>query len=247
MARDKIKKLEDKIGIRFRNKKYVLAAITHPSHPTGSIPGNSASLNFQRLEFLGDSVLDFYVANKLYELFPQADEGVMSRLRSTLVSKKLLARIAESIRLINFLLVADQGQLPIDIAREKILADSFEALIAAIYLDRGMKKTIDFLEARFEKHFDEKKLFKFDPNPKSVLQEYVQKRFRTLPSYITGLRHRNLFTAWVTIQGTRKTKGEGRTVREAEAHAASKLLKKLKVKLQSFRPSCQAKEIALKN
>lgn len=247
MARDKIKKLEDKIRIKFRNKKFVLAAITHPSHPTGSMPGHTASLNFQRLEFLGDSVLDFYIANKLYELFPQADEGVMSRLRSTLVSKKLLAHIAESIRLINFLLVAEQERLPIAIAREKILADSFEALIAAIYLDRGLKKTIDFLETRFEKHFDEKKLFRFDPNPKSVLQEYVQKRFRTLPSYVTGPRHRNLFTAWVSIQETRKTKGEGRTVREAEANAAFKLLKKLKVKMQSFRPSFQAKEIAPKD
>ncbi|OGW86947.1 MAG: ribonuclease III [Omnitrophica bacterium RIFCSPHIGHO2_02_FULL_46_11] len=221
--------LERMIGKPFRNKKWLHAALTHPSYQNAGQPLKSGAL-FQRLEFLGDSILNLFIATRLYDLFPNANEGLLSRLRSTLVSKKLLARIARTIRLKSHLLLGKHVEQHHELAREKILADAFEALIAAIYFDRGRKAIEQFLTKCFEPYFNQKKLFQLDPNPKSTLQEHTQKKFGVLPSYrVASQRNRSAFTAWVTIRGKRKTKGEGRTKQEAETQAAAKLIKKLKI------------------
>ena len=244
MTKELLKQLEQKTGLSFRSKKLLFTALAHPSYQSNNA-SNRSPINFQRLEFLGDAILNFFIARKLYSLFPEANEGLLSRLRSTLVSQKLLARISRSMSLISFLLVGKREQLPFALAREKVLADAFEALIAAIYLDRGLKATEQFLWKHFERRLDQKKLFRFDPNPKSTLQEYVQKRFHILPSYQPGAQHRNRFTTWVSIRGTKKTKGEGRTRQEAEVCAAANLLRKLKVRKQ-FSGVSSRKEAALK-
>lgn len=226
-----LNRLERKIGIRFKSHKLPIAALTHPSYPTHPA-GEAAShaKTFQRLEFLGDAVLNFFTARRLYQFFPEADEGMMSKLRSTLVSRKLLARVARRMRLESFLRTGKTNDRLFSISREKILADSLEALIAAIYLDRGLKTVEQFLTAYFESHLDPKKLFQLDPNPKSTLQEHVQKKWHILPAYQTGPRRKDRFSAWISIQGKNKTRGEGRTLREAEADAAARLLRKLKIK-----------------
>ena len=221
--------LERMIGKPFRSKKWLLAALTHPSYQNTHEPLKSATL-FQRLEFLGDSILNFFIAHNLYDLFPKANEGLMSRLRSVLVSKKVLARIAHTIRLRNHLLLGEREENHPDLVREKIMADAFEALIAAIYFDRGQKAVERFLSKCFKPYFNQRKLFLLDPNPKSTLQEFTQKNLGVLPSYRTAHQpNGTVFTAWVTIKGKRKTKGEGRTKQEAEAQAAAQLLKKLKI------------------
>ena len=119
-------RLEQTIGACFRNKSLLAAALTHPSYQSqGQSPGTA--LNFQRLEFFGDAVLNLFIGHKLYDLFPNANEGLLSRLRSILVSRKLLARIAHSIRLRTSLLLGERERNQPDVIREKILADAVEA------------------------------------------------------------------------------------------------------------------------
>ncbi len=111
--------------------------------------------------------------------------------------------------------------------REKILADSFESLIGAIYLDRGYGLVHRFLIRHFAPYFNEKKLFQIDSNPKSNLQEHVQKKWHILPTYLSHQKEKDWFVTWVSIHGKMKTKGEGETKQEAETEAAAKLLKRL--------------------
>jgi ribonuclease III len=225
MAKSAIPQLERLIGSRIRRKSLILSALTHPSYPqtlSGKVP---ASLTFQRLEFLGDSVLNYFVANRLFQLFPDANEGLLSRMRSTLVSRKLLARVARTIQLRKMLLLGKrEGQMPSP-TREKILADAFEALLAALYFDRGLKTTERFLLKCFKPYFNQKKIFQLDPNSKSMLQEYSQKKYRSLPVYRSE-RKDELFTAWAIVKKTLKARGQGRTKQEAETQAAGALLKK---------------------
>lgn len=225
-----MKRLEKIIGFKFRRKELLQAALNHPSYQSDGQVIQTVE-NFQRLEFLGDSILNFFVAGKLYHLFPKANEGMLSRLRSILVSRKLLARIARSIRLRTYLLLGKRKQKQPEANHEKILADAFEALIAAIYFDRGEKAVQRFLMKYFKPYFDQKKLFQLDPNPKSTLQEYTQKKFGVLPVYqVRNTKNRKSFLASVTIRGKKNAKGEGRTKQEAESQAAAALLKKLKIK-----------------
>ncbi|MBI1977598.1 MAG: ribonuclease III [Candidatus Omnitrophica bacterium] len=223
--------LEKAIGNTFRNKKLLQAALTHPSYST-EIGTEKLPQNFQRLEFLGDAILNFFIARRLYQLFPKANEGTLSRLRSTLVSRKLLVRIAQSIRLKKYLRLGKSGLYHPDLVMEKILADAFEALIAAVYFDRGPRAVERFLAKHFKPYFNERKLFQLDPNPKSTLQEYTQKEYGTLPIYQSQFyKKRASFAASVAIKrkSRLKAKGVGRTKQEAEAHAAQTLLKKLRI------------------
>ena len=215
------------LGRTFRNKRLFQIALTHPSHPAAN-QNAGFSEEFQRLEFLGDAILNFFIVTELYRRFPKANEGLLSRLRSILVSKKLLAKIARSLRLAIEKNGADPGN-------DKVFSDIFEALIAALYFDRGKKAANRFLSKHFKPYFDQKKLISFDPNPKSTLQEYTQKKSGILPVYQTRFEKKHgLFTAYVTIKRRMKTKGEGRTKQEAESKAASLLLKKLKIKKKNF-------------
>ena len=224
----KLKALERTIGAQFKDKNLLRTVLAHPSFQLG-VQTNNFTENFQRLEFLGDSVLNFFIARELYHRFPKADEGLLSRLRSILVSRKLLARIARSIRLSTHVLTRKREQQ--NLPKEKILADAFEVLLAAIYFDRGKKAVEKFLLKYFEPYFDQRKLFQLDPNPKSTLQEYTQKKHRILPTYRTVHdQEHGLFTTWVSIKSKQKTKGHGRTKQDAESQAAAALLKKLKIK-----------------
>ncbi len=215
-------RLNRAIGHVFRNKALLQSSLIHPS-VSQSLP----NADFQRFEFLGDSVLNFFIAAKLYETFPEANEGFLSRLRSILVSRKLLAKIARSIRLKSFLTlglaIAEQPAR----VQEKILADSFESLLGAIYLDGGYNRAHRFLLRYFTPYLNEKKLLQVDSNPKSALQEHVQKKWHILPAYASRQEKKDRFTVWVSIHGKMKTKGEGETKQEAETEAAGKLLKRL--------------------
>ena len=235
MKRKRTKKagIEKTLGRTFRNKRLFLTALIHPSHPTANQNAGSSE-QFQRLEFLGDAILNFFIASELYARFPKANEGVLSRLRSILVSKKLLAKMARALCVNRSNPQIDEKN-GIDPGNDKTLSDIFEALIAAIYFDRGKKAVNRFLIKHFEPYFDQKKLIAFDPNPKSTLQEYAQKKSGVLPIYRTQFQKKKfLFTAYVTIKRRMKTKGQGRTKQEAESQAAALLLKRLKIKKKDF-------------
>ena len=127
---------------------------------------------------------------------------------------------------------------------EKILADSLEAFIAALYLDRGLTATKRFLLRCFSPYFNQKKLFQVDPNPKSTLQEHIQKKFHILPTYACRQSEKDWFVAWVTIRGKMKTKGEGETKQGAETEAAAKLLRRLNVSKATEKKISSRREIA---
>jgi len=224
-------KLGRLINRRFHRKGLLITALAHPSYSGAQNTSAESSLSFQRFEFLGDAILNLFVASELYRRFPKANEGLLSRMRSILVSRKLLAKIARSIGLnTNFRLGKYQENITAG-AREKILADVFEALLAALYFDRGRKTVEQFLLQCFASYFNPKKLFLIDPNPKSSLQEFTQGKFGSLPVYeVRPHKKRKLFTAWVKIRGIRKAKGSGSTKQEAESRAAAAALKKLKIR-----------------
>lgn len=227
MKNSDYERLNRHIGYPIKNKDLIRAALTHPSY-RNTRPEETYSACFQRLEFFGDAVLNFYIVRRLYKLFPDANEGLMSKLRSILVSRKLLSKIAKKIKLYQFLFLGKREQEEAEIVKDKIMADAFEALIAAIFFDLGQAKTEKFLEKYFKPYLNQKKLFLLDPNPKSTLQELTQKQYHLLPQYSNSMHKNNLFTVVVSLQGKLRTKGAGRNMREAEANAASLLIAKLK-------------------
>lgn len=220
--------LEKKLGLSFKNPKLLASALSHPSY---SGLEASEGLRFQRFEFLGDSIINSFVAFQIYQIFPYANEGVLSRLRSILVSRKILAEIAVKLNLYKHLRLSGQEQF--NWVREKIIADAFEAVVAAVYLDCGRKNTELFLTRCFKSYLNRKRLLQFTSHPKSTIQEYSQKKFGLLPVYQTQFdSKKKWFVSYVTVNKKMKTKGTGRTKQEAESEAALKLIGKLKTKHQ---------------
>lgn len=230
--------IEKTIGHSFKKQKLLLSALTHPSYPdSDKIKG----LYFQRLEFLGDSIINFFIAFEIYKIYPDANEGILSRLRSMLVSRKILAQIATKLRLKKYLRLGHREKQQFETINEKIMADAYEALVAAIYLDRGQKRVDQFLAKCFRPYLNRKQSFEFYAHPKSILQEYSQKTFGALPHYVTQLDSRKeLFQTQVAINKKMKSKGMGRTKQEAEANAAAKLIQKFKKKIFSRKEKTRA-------
>ncbi len=220
--------IEKTIGQTFRKQKLLISALTHPSSADSE---NGGGLQFQRLEFLGDSIINAYIAFEIYRIFPGANEGTLSRLRSILVSRKILAEIATKLRLKKYLRLGHYEQKNLDLLQEKIIADALEALVAAIYLDRGRKKVEQFLAKCFKPYLNQKKLNRFRSHPKNILQEYSQKKSGLLPKYESKFDDaKKLFQASASLNKRVKAKGMGRTKQEAESAAALALIRKLKIK-----------------
>lgn len=222
--RERIKQVEKSLGIKFKSARHVLGALMHTSLLNQTQAPDTPV--FERLEFFGDSVLNVAICEKLLSEFPNVNEGTLSRLRSTLVSKKILNRIAKKLSIGKFVMIAPNDYHH---ANSKLLSDTLEALIGAIYFDRGFRQAREFVWKNWDTYFDQKKLAQLDPNPKSTLQEIAQKVFRVLPTYHTKPA-KNGFSATVSIQKKFSGKGIGISKQEAEANAAESLLKKLRTK-----------------
>ena len=224
----KIRAVQKALRIKFNHHHDLIAALTHSSYRNEKFDALGTDFpDYERLEFFGDAILNFAICEKLFKLYPESDEGDLSKLRSILVSKKLLAKIARKLTLGRHLnLAKGQKNLPVSY-RQKLLSDALEALIGAIYLDRGLRTIQTFIWRHWAPYFNEKKLLLLDPNPKSTLQEYTQKTYQKLPIYHTAPAKRG-FTATVVIQKHLSGKGTGASKREAEAKAAQALLSKLK-------------------
>lgn len=217
------------LGISLKRAEFLEAAIYHPSyrneHPVKKLD------DFDRLEFFGDSILNFVVCCKLYVKFPEADEGLLSRLRSILVSRKILSRLARKLRLSRLIRIGRSLRIQQDFPKHKILADSLEAVIAAIYLDLGYPATERFILKLFEGYFDARKLFRLDPNPKSTLQEVSQKHWQKIPMYSSRTLLNGQQQTTVSIDRRRKSTASARTRKDAEEKAARELLKKIRQEL----------------
>lgn len=214
------------LKLPIRNIKYYEAALTHPSYRNE----NKVSLmeNFDRLEFLGDAILNEVVCQKLYTEFSGADEGMLSKLRSILVSRKVLSRIALKLKLQKWLRL---GRSLRDAFRTsfkiKLLTDTVEALFAAIYFDLGRNTSETFIRKHYKDYFDAKKLFRLDPNPKSTLQEFTLKKWQKLPEYKYVFSRRGVKTTVSAGRG-RKASAFAKNKKESELKAACALLRTLR-------------------
>jgi ribonuclease-3 len=220
--------LEKNIGISFKNKDLLTEALTHRSYlneyPKWPLPHN------ERLEYLGDAVLELVVSDTLFKKFPTQPEGRLTVLRAALVNYQILAKVAVNIGLQNFILMSRGEKKDTGKAREVILANAMEALIGAIYLDQGLVPSRKFIDAFVMTSLDEVLKTKSYKDAKSELQEIVQERFKLTPTYKTvtedGPAHRRVFTMGVYFGDKMIAAGEGASKQDAEIDAAKNALKK---------------------
>ena len=195
-------------------------------------PGSAIESN-ERLEYLGDAVLGFLTAEYLYREYPDQAEGYLTRLRAKLVNGKALAQRARSIGLDELILISDNLRQQ-DQAQQltSIMADAFEALIGAIYLDQGMESARAFIDRTMLEPLDLEALMQREDNPKSVLLEYAQARGWEQPTYevleATGPSHLRHFTVQVVVQGEPHGRGEAGSKKQAEQRAAARALRALR-------------------
>jgi len=215
-----LSRLERRLGHTFQNQDLMLLALTHRSF---------AGRNNERLEFLGDAILNFVAGEALFERFPQAREGQLSRLRARLVKGETLAVLARGFELGEYLRLGSGELKSGGFRRESILADALEALIGAIYLDAGMDvaraRVLDWLA----NELDGLTLVDTNKDPKTRLQEFLQSRAVELPRYevvdIQGEPHcRTFFVQCEIALLTDKTQGQGASRRIAEQVAAAAAL-----------------------
>ncbi|NNE94238.1 MAG: ribonuclease III [Verrucomicrobiales bacterium] len=218
--------LEDRIGYHFSNSHLLAEAVTHPSLAYES---KRPHFDNQRLEYLGDAVIQLILTEELYAHFPGFSEGPLTKLRSRLVSREALCRYAESIALGEFLQLGRGEENSGGRDRPSNLADAFEALFGAIYLDGGFAAARDCLLNRFSKFIKEITDEPEDVNPKGQLQEMLQAISPSSPVYRivsqTGPDHRKEFISEVCWEGSVLGRGSGNSKKEAEIAAASKALK----------------------
>jgi ribonuclease-3 len=215
-----LSRLERQLGHRFQDQELLLLALTHRSF---------AGRNNERLEFLGDSILNFIAAEALFQRFPQAREGQLSRLRARLVKGETLAVLARGFDLGEYLRLGSGELKSGGFRRESILADALEALIGAIYLDAGMDVARQRVLAWLETELNGLTLVDTNKDPKTRLQEFLQSRGQELPRYdvvtIEGEPHCRTFTVECQVsQLNEKTHGQGGSRRIAEQVAAAAAL-----------------------
>ena len=211
------------LGYQFDNPELLIAALTHRSAGSG---------NNERLEFLGDAVLAYHISIELYRRFPEANEGELSRMRSTLVKGETLAVLAQKIGLGDYLRLGPGELKSGGFRRESILADAFEALLGAIFLDGGRDKAQDFIERYFNVLLDDASPKDILKDPKTRLQEFLQSRRFPLPDYTVtnthGNAHQQLFTVQCQVKPLKiAVTGRGSSRRKAEQAAAEATLEVL--------------------
>ena len=230
----RIKKLEEKLGYKFKNKYLPLAAITHSSFVAEY---KERIQDYEVLEFLGDAVLGLIVSEILIQTFPNAKEGELSKIRSAVVSESYLARLARKLELNEIVLLSKGEKAQKGMERETLLCDVFEAVFGAIYMDSNF--SISPAREVFYKHFKDYmiKCIKNEDIPqdyKSILQVYTQKNFKTIPKYKLikeeGPEHSKEFTIECSVEDFVKTTGKGKSKKEAETKAAQEAYKILKNK-----------------
>ena len=214
--------LEQRIGYRFKNSGYMEQALTHSS--------KSGSPNNERIEFLGDRVLNLVMAHTLYEQFPADPEGSLAKRHSGLVQGPMLAAVAITINLGDFMILSDAERMSGGAENENILSDGMEALLGAVFLDGGLDPARDVIIRLWDKyiltHTD------VQQDSKTELQEWVQARGLPLPTYEivgkSGPDHSPRFEIELTVQGYNPVLAEGPSRRHAEKDAARIMLAQLK-------------------
>ncbi|HEY0634854.1 MAG TPA: ribonuclease III [Gammaproteobacteria bacterium] len=218
-----IDRLQRGLGYHFTDEGMLHAALTHRS---------AGRDNNERLEFLGDAILSYVISDELFRRFPRADEGRLSRLRATLVRGDTLAIIARDLALGDYLHLGTGEMKSGGFRRESILADAFEAIIGAIFLDAGIDAAQTFILRHLGPRLAEADSTSSLKDPKTRLQEFLQSRHRPLPSYevilVEGEEHAQSFRVACHVEGIAEPlQGVGNSRRKAEQMAAEEALKKL--------------------
>ncbi len=217
--------LEERIGYKFRNPLLLAEALTHPSlgHET-----QQRHFDNQRLEFLGDAILQLVITEYLFGHFGDQPEGQLTKLRSRLVSRDTLKAHAAALDLGQFLLMGRGEEASGGRARTSTLADAFEALIGAIYLDGGLEKTRKFILVQAQPELAQLAEEPIDINPKGYLQELLQSISPRSPVYETisqsGPEHDKTFVVQAVWEGIVLGKGRGRSKKQAETAAAEEAM-----------------------
>lgn len=220
-----INKLQSILKIKFRNKSLLNRALTHRSYLNEAGPG---ARDNERLEYLGDSVLALVVNEYLFKRFEKYPEGDLAKIKSAVVSEATLFKVARELNLGSFLLMGRGEDLSGGRARPSILANTLEAVIGALYLDSGLKDckklVLSLLKGDIER-IDSMESYR---DPKTTLQEYVQKKYRERPLYEiieeSGPDHQKRFTVRLVVAGKSVAEGTGASKRGAEMEAARKAL-----------------------
>jgi ribonuclease-3 len=218
------------LGISFHRESLLEQAFVHLSY-LNEYPGFARPSN-ERLEFLGDAILNFVVTEKLYEEFPQLSEGELTEIRAALVCRDTLAELASSLKLGDWLLLGRGEETNGGRAKENNLANAMEALIGALYLDQGIAKARRFILRQIKPELEKIKAGKITPNYKALVQELIQGQKKPTPVYrlveATGPDHSKQFTAEILVEGEALGKGVGKSKKVAESQAARAAWEKLR-------------------
>lgn len=227
--RQALLRLCEQLKVKFRRLNLLNTALTHPSYCAefnqGNLPSN------QRLEFLGDAVLALIVSEYLYQTYPEMDEGQLTRIKAISVSEPVLHSVAKKLGLGQYLLLGKGEERTGGRDRPSVLADAFEALVGAMFLDKGLKTVTEFvlrhLKSRIKMIERDRLILDF----KSRLQELTQSRYHLVPTYhliqTIGPDHAKTFVSEVRLQGITIGRGRGHSKKEAEQEAARAALRKL--------------------
>ena len=205
--------LEKKLKLKFNDQKILTKSLTHKSYDSKD--------NNEKIEFLGDRVLGLVIAKKLLEIYPEEKEGILDKKFASLVNKKRCLQIAKNIELEKYILVFYPKNKKM-IIEDKVVADCLEALVGAIYLDKGLNFTEKFILNLWSEHITASVVTEIDA--KTKLQEHSLKVFKALPVYKlisnTGPRHKPLFKVAVKLKNTKFFTAEGKAKKDAEQNAA---------------------------
>ncbi len=222
--------LQEKIGVRFTNINLLKEALTHRSYLNEN-PSWSEDNN-ERLEFLGDAVLELVMTEELFNRFPEKEEGELTIYRAGMVNTKNLAAVAEEFGLAEQILLSrGEAKSFAGRSRESISADAVESLIGALYLDQGHEAVKEFIDKFIVPGLD-KIAKEGGKDPKSLVQEIAQSRYKVTPSYKvlseSGPAHERIFKIGLYLGDKLKAEGQGSSKQEAETEAAKTLLQELK-------------------
>ncbi|MDY6932646.1 MAG: ribonuclease III [Spirochaetota bacterium] len=223
-----LNKLQDVIKVKFRDKSLLNRALTHRSYV------NEAGFDMkdnEKLEYLGDSVLALVVNEYLFKRYEDYLEGDLAKIKSAVVSEATLAKVASEVKLGYFILISKGEERSGGRDRPSILANTLEAIIGAIYLDSGLKESKKFVLALLKRDIERIDNLSYLRDPKTTLQEFVQKRYKERPSYVVikenGPDHKKEFTVKLVIHGRDMSIGVGSSKGKAELEAAKKVLGEL--------------------
>jgi ribonuclease III len=228
-------KLEKIIGVKFKDKNLLINALIHRSYinevPKFPLPNN------ERLEFLGDAVLELIISTHLFEKFPDRPEGDLTSFRSAVVKTPSLAEAARGYSYGDFILMSGGEESTGGRTREHILANTFESILGALYLDQGYEAAKKFVEKSLFHKIDDIVENRLDIDNKSKFQEVVQEVLKVTPEYKLvedeGPDHSKTFTMAVFVSEKEMGRGKGRSKQEAEQSAATEALKKM----EKFKPA----------